>query len=374
MTDAPPVIAPVAKRSRVVGVLSGLGAVASLLTLAAAHLFGLLYNALFIVVLAAVPCAILLRGWSAFRKKLLWRFAARPFGFEMRRYLLQGCNRCLFWVLLGVMLSLALPVAQLAPDELRSARWLLCGCITVLLVLELFPRERLSLPFNLLFALGWAFLGVQFVRVQLPPSAAEAVLLDPPFHGEWYVFHGGRSSLMNHHFTWRQQRHALDILKLVGGRSYKGDDAKLESYAAFGQDLLAPADGVVAAVVHDQPDQPIGGSDLSQPAGNRVVIEIAPDRFVMLAHLLKDSATVAKGDRVSRGQRVGRCGNSGNTSEPHLHLQVQNRVDFEAKDLRTFPILFRNVTLARGGRTQSLPKADVRRNDRIAAQTNTSTS
>jgi len=142
----------------------------------------------------------------------------------------------------------------------------------------------------------------------------------------------------------------------------------LESYAAFGQDLIAPADGVVVAVVHDQPDQPIGGSDVSQPAGNRVVIEIAPERFVMLAHLLKDSAAVAKGDRVARGQRVARCGNSGNTSEPHLHLQVQNRADFDAKDLRTFPILFRNVLLARGRRNEQLPKADVRRNDRIAAQ------
>jgi hypothetical protein len=249
-------------------------------------------------------------------------------------------------------------------------RGLLWGCITLLIALELFPRERLSLSFNLLFALGWAFLGVQLAHVQLPPSAAEAVLLDPPFHGEWYIFHGGRSTLMNHHYALRQQRHALDILKLTEGRPCKGDPSKLESYAAFGQDLLAPADGVIAAVIHDQPDQPIGGSDVSQPAGNRVVIEIAPERFVMLAHLLKDSAVVAKGDRVARGQRVARCGNSGNTSEPHLHLQVQNRADFEANDLRTFPILFRNVMLGRGGHTRQSPKADVRRNDRIAAQTN----
>ncbi len=99
--------------------------------------------------------------------------------------------------------------------------------------------------------------------------------------------------------------------------------------------------------------------------GNHVVIEIGPEKFVLLAHLMKDSVVVREGDPVRRGDKIARCGNSGNTSEPHLHLQVQNRADFDAPGLRTHPIFFSNVRRTRSGRTELLARADLRRNDRV---------
>jgi hypothetical protein len=61
--------------------------------------------------------------------------------------------------------------------------------------------------------------------------------------------------------------------------------------------------------------------------GNQVVLEVAPNQFLFLCHLQPGSITVKKGDRVTKGQVVGRVGNSGNTSEPHLHIHLQHGSD-----------------------------------------------
>ena len=135
---------------------------------------------------------------------------------------------------------------------------------------------------------------------------------------------------MNHHYPIRAQRYALDLVMTVGGRESKGDPDRLESYAAYGQPLFAPADGRVSRVVNDRPDMPIGETDTEQIVGNHVVIELGGGRWVLLAHLMKGSVLVSEGQQVRRGQPIARCGNSGNTSGPHLHLQVQDGPDFEA--------------------------------------------
>jgi murein DD-endopeptidase MepM/ murein hydrolase activator NlpD len=99
--------------------------------------------------------------------------------------------------------------------------------------------------------------------------------------------------------------------------------------------------------------------------GNHVILEIEKDRFVLLAHLMKGSVAVAEGAQVHAGQLIARCGNSGNTSQPHLHLQVQDRADVWATDLKTVPILFRDAVRVRAGHSERLPAANVRRNDEL---------
>jgi hypothetical protein len=352
-------------KTAVFKIWGGLAMVLAMLILVAVHYLGLLYNALFFALLVAAPAAVLFKGWSALRRRLELGLVRRPFAPEVRRHLLQWLNRCLFWLLLALMLDLSLVPIQFEPDEYRGIRRLLWEAAALLVALEFFPRKRVSLWFNLPFAFGSAFLATQFLRVLGPAPAGESVALGAPFRGEWYVFQGGRSALLNHHYLIRKQRYALDLCKLNDGRVSHGDAAKLESYAAYAQELFAPADGKVAKVVNDRADEPIGGSDEDYPVGNHVVIEIAPEKFVLLAHLMKDSVVVREGDPVRRGDKIARCGNSGNTSEPHLHLQLQNRATFDAPDLRTYPMLFSNVRRTRSGRTELLAQADLRRNDRV---------
>jgi murein DD-endopeptidase MepM/ murein hydrolase activator NlpD len=89
-----------------------------------------------------------------------------------------------------------------------------------------------------------------------------------------------------------------------------------------------------------------------------VSVEIAPGKYLMLAHLMQNSIQVKPGDVVKRGEPLAKCGNSGNTSAPHVHMQIQSSPAF-ARDVRTFPMAFRNVVR----KETSLQNVQVKRND-----------
>jgi hypothetical protein len=208
-------------------------------------------------------------------------------------------------------------------------------------------------------------LGWQLVQVYLLSDSSHPVAIQPPFRGEWVVLQGGRSVLINHHYPLTSQRFALDLIELRDGKPVHGDPQNLASYACFDQPLYAPAKGKVVRVVNDRPDQAIGTTDEEFVVGNHVVIEIAPDRFALLAHLKQSSVAVQEGNEVHAGQLLAHCGNSGNTSEPHLHLQIQSHADFHAPELVTFPIRFEKSTVWRRGHALTNPRSELRRDDRV---------
>jgi len=157
-----------------------------------------------------------------------------------------------------------------------------------------------------------------------------------PFQGEWNVTWGGQDTLSNYHYEVPSQRYAYDLVQIKDGFSYQGDAAKNESYYAFGQDVFAPQAGTVVQVVNDIPDnEPVGTMNEEKPAGNVVVIDHGGGEFSYLAHLMNGSAKVKVGDSVKQGDLIGLCGNSGNSSEPHLHYQVSDGPDlFAGRSIR----------------------------------------
>lgn len=180
----------------------------------------------------------------------------------------------------------------------------------------------------------WVFDAEQKVvgfLVQPMPVLAESRFLDYrtkaelhlPFTGEWFVVWGGRTLEQNYHAADRAQRFALDMLIYRSGITHTGDATKLESYYCWDQPILSPGAGTIAAVVSDLPDNPIGETDAANPAGNHVVIDLGNSEYAFLGHLRQGSVRVAVGDTVAVGDELGRCGNSGNTSEPHLHMHLQ---------------------------------------------------
>lgn len=184
----------------------------------------------------------------------------------------------------------------------------------------------------------WAFdaegmIGGFFIQPQ--PEAAPSAHLDYetksdlrlPFDGDWYVFWGGRDIADNYHAENPAQRFAYDFVVREDGQSYAGDAAALENYHCWGRDILAPADGQVIAIVNDLPDQMIGETDADNPAGNHVILALADGEFAFLAHMQQGSVTVQQGEEISQGDVLGLCGNSGNTSEPHLHFHLQTTPD-----------------------------------------------
>ncbi|HEX8395514.1 MAG TPA: M23 family metallopeptidase [Longimicrobium sp.] len=170
-----------------------------------------------------------------------------------------------------------------------------------------------------------------------------------PFDGEWYVFWGGRTLEQNYHAMTSDQRFAYDLVIRRDGSSHSGDGSALEQYYCYGQPILAPGDGTVATVVDGLPDQRIGSMDRANPAGNHVIIDHGNSEFSLLAHLRPGSVAVRAGDRVRAGQKLGECGNSGNTSEPHLHYHLQNGPVFGRAE--GLPAIFRGYT-ANGQRVE----------------------
>ncbi|HZM00271.1 MAG TPA: M23 family metallopeptidase, partial [Planctomycetota bacterium] len=144
-----------------------------------------------------------------------------------------------------------------------------------------------------------------------------------PFEGEWYVFWGGRSVKQNYHAATKDQRFAYDIVVMREGSTHVGDGKRNEDYHCFGQPILAPAAGTVVAAIGDLPDNVPGQFDRQHPAGNHVVLDLGNGEYALFAHFRQGSLKVGPGDKVEAGAPLAECGNSGNSSEPHLHFHLQ---------------------------------------------------
>lgn len=169
-------------------------------------------------------------------------------------------------------------------------------------------------------------------RPPTPEAYRQQVSYTLPFKGVWWVGNGGPDASTSHSWHLVGQRYAYDFLITdESGKTYRHNGRRLEDYYAFGAPVLAPADGVVVAVQNRHHDCPWPG--VLDPfawsiLGNYVLIRHADNEYSLLAHLRRGSVKVRPGDRVLRGQIVGECGNSGNSSEPHLHFQVQDHPNF----------------------------------------------
>lgn len=149
-----------------------------------------------------------------------------------------------------------------------------------------------------------------------------------PAKGEWFVFWGGTNEFVNYHYAYESQRYAYDLIQIQNGLSYMDTPTQNENFYAFNQEIVAPAAGKVVKVVDGLKDNVPGEMDVHNPAGNYVIIQHQSKEYSMLAHLKQSSIIVREGDKVKLGQYIGLCGNSGNSSEPHLHFQIMNSADF----------------------------------------------
>jgi hypothetical protein len=167
--------------------------------------------------------------------------------------------------------------------------------------------------FNILILQGYFF--------NQPPVQ----LTFPLQNGIYYVAHGGNSPMINHHNSKSAQHYALDIVKLnrFGTRVRGVYPQQLMKYAIFGQPLYSSCNGKVQEKMDGLPDLNPPKRDRKHPAGNSVLIRCQDvDISVLIAHLKSGSIVVEKGNKLREGQLIGKVGNSGNTSEPHLHIHA----------------------------------------------------
>lgn len=173
--------------------------------------------------------------------------------------------------------------------------------------------------------------GLMWAWVARRPSLPGVELRVPVVGARWYVVQGGGSWLTNQHASVPAQRYALDLTVVDddGRRAAALSPASLSGHRAWGVQVVAPCGGLVVAAQGDRADLPLGTRDTGQPAGNFVAIQ-CDDAVVLLAHLQQGSLAVSTGSAVTGGQPLGRIGNSGNTSEPHLHAVRGPFTDMDA--------------------------------------------
>ncbi len=189
-----------------------------------------------------------------------------------------------------------------------------------------------------------------------------------PFRGEWYVFGGGDNEKVNSHFSVRGQRRAADlIIKGAGDLSHKGTGRRNDDYFVYGKQILAAASGTVVTAIDGVPDNEPGSMNPLSAIGNCLIIDQGSSEYAVYAHLKPDSLRVHRGEKVLKGQVLALCGNSGNSSEPHLHFHLQD--DAVIQDGAGITPYFTNVKCRRGDATLTDAEYTFLQGDRIQSAT-----
>jgi hypothetical protein len=146
---------------------------------------------------------------------------------------------------------------------------------------------------------------------------------------EGFISHAGNSVYINyHHMDTTAQQYALDITKLNswGLRAAGFFPSDLNKYTIYGDTVFSPCDGKIVNIKDGLENLPLGTQDKFNLAGNNIILEYN-NNLIIFAHLLKNSLMVSTGDFVKKGQPIARVGNSGNTTEPHLHIHAISGTD-----------------------------------------------
>ncbi len=191
----------------------------------------------------------------------------------------------------------------------------------------------------------------------------DGLMLTSPLTTKCIVAHGGGNRIQNlYHRRVEAQKQALDLIVVdkSGVRARGLIPKELTRYYSYGEKVVAPVDAVIARTEDGQDDMPIGEMDEKNPAGNFVFLHVS-GKTLVLAHLMKGSISVREGDRVVSGDAIGRIGNSGNTSEPHLHIHaVEGCVLDESVALfhaKPIPLFFDSRYLRKGDFLSSTVKS-----------------
>lgn len=145
-----------------------------------------------------------------------------------------------------------------------------------------------------------------------------------PFKGTYLVSNGGRDASTNNHFRPADQGPQNQLYAYDFRTENTGKEKTLEDYPIFGTEILAPGDGVIAQVVDGSFDVLVGERDRSVGVGNAVIIDHKNGECSLICHFKHNSIKVKVGDKVKQGDVLGLCGNTGNTTQPHIHFNLQD--------------------------------------------------
>ena len=183
--------------------------------------------------------------------------------------------------------------------------------------------------------------GAAYAILETPatPVTQDVAVIAPPLRGGPWLAANGPSAESGHRRAmipingtfYIAQRFAIDWVKLdSSNKTHSGDPLKNSNYYAYGNDALAVADGIVTEVKDSIPENVPGANSRAVPitletvGGNHVILDLGGGHYAFYAHLQPGKIRVKLGDHVKRGQVLGLVGNSGNSTEPHLHFHISD--------------------------------------------------
>ncbi len=207
---------------------------------------------------------------------------------------------------------------------------------------EIFSILTMVLSIIAIWPLLW-FLGIGSIAFPADIKKTEtAVSVRSPFTERVLTGWGGDSLETNYHVVVPVERWAYDIIKLPASVG----SSNLNDYGIYGLEIVSPVSGTVVQMRNDLPDHPPGDFPVKfrDMKGNFIYLKLDQSgTYLLLAHFMKDSIVVEEGEHVSEGDFLGRVGNSGNSSEPHLHIhhQKDNPLTNSFLTARGLPLYFR---------------------------------
>ncbi|MFC8789714.1 M23 family metallopeptidase [Streptomyces cinereoruber] len=271
----------------------------------------------------------------------------------------------------------------------RKTAVVLHRTLWLLFFVQMAVSFTVGLPYS--YAVSWLPLiaavgvGIALVRhtgKEIEAAARPPVEVDPPVAGRWTALNSPADRTPSHGTHQYGQTYAIDIVaEAEDGERSRPSFAWLwpvarrsEEFPAFDAPLFAVADAIV---VHAEDGQRDHLSRNSLPAflylmlfeatvrvlagarrvvGNYLILDLGNGTYAVYAHLRRGSLTVRAGDRVTAGRQLARCGNSGNSTEPHLHFQLMNGPDLDTA--RGVPFTWRGVGVPKNKETfESIPAA-----------------
>ncbi|MBL1067457.1 M23 family metallopeptidase [Streptomyces sp. 7-21] len=215
-------------------------------------------------------------------------------------------------------------------------------------------------------------------RADRRAPAREPAEVAAPVTGTWSALNSPADNVPSHGTRAYGQAYAIDVVAEGDGPGRAAGETaparpgfgwwpvvrRNRDFPAYGQPLLAVADATVVTATDWQRDHLSRNSypvlayffleailrDLLSPrlvVGNHLVLDLGDGTYALYAHLKHGSLTVRPGDRVTAGQRLASCGNSGNTTEPHLHFQLMDGPDLDTA--RGVPFSWRGIGVPAAG-------------------------
>jgi murein DD-endopeptidase MepM/ murein hydrolase activator NlpD len=262
-----------------------------------------------------------------------------------------------------------------AGDAPVSRLQLSSGSSAVVFMFVSFPADR-AIPDRLRHRVTFGDITVEGAAIGTRQTDLRQ--FGPPLAGSGWVARSGPSNDSHHRRgiividgqAVIDRRYAIDWVQVKDGVTLSGDSPDARSYYAHGEDVLAVADGSIVSATDGIPDNaprregftPAVPITLDTLAGNTITLDVGGGQFAYYMHMQPGSVRVKPGDRVRRGQVIGRVGNSGDSREPHLHFELTNSAKLLAGEGLPYLIDRYHQAAADGSahtRTRELPLRDM---------------